>query len=218
MNYKGIYDRLVKRGKSRRTKTVGWGAWHRHHIVPRHVGGSNDSTNLTKLQVKEHRLAHLLLYKIYGRWEDELAYKMLRGVIKDVWECPKYRERMSKVVAQNLSNVDRVKAGRLAGIAARRTLHLTLCNPEVRNKAVVALREWVALNPTKAAAKASVMHTDAAVSNMARSRSKYIVIAPDGVEYLSTRDAAEATGHGSKNITNWIIRGHYGWSRRLKTL
>lgn len=58
MNYKGIYDRLVKRGKSRRTKTVGWGAWHRHHIVPRHAGGSNDSTNLTRLQVKEHRLAH----------------------------------------------------------------------------------------------------------------------------------------------------------------
>lgn len=53
---------------------------------------------------------------------------------------------------------------------------------------------------------------------MARGKSKYIVIAPDGVEYLSTRDAAEATGHGNKSITNWIIRGHYGWSRRLKTL
>jgi hypothetical protein len=33
----------------------------RHHIIPRSLGGSNDSTNLVKLTAKEHRLVHILL-------------------------------------------------------------------------------------------------------------------------------------------------------------
>jgi 5-methylcytosine-specific restriction endonuclease McrA len=33
----------------------------RHHIIPRSLGGSNNSTNLVKLTAKEHRLVHILL-------------------------------------------------------------------------------------------------------------------------------------------------------------
>lgn len=36
-----------------------------HHIVPRCLGGSDDDTNLVKLTVREHFIAHQLLYRIH---------------------------------------------------------------------------------------------------------------------------------------------------------
>ena len=36
-----------------------------HHIIPRCIGGSDDSSNLVELTAREHFIAHLLLCKIY---------------------------------------------------------------------------------------------------------------------------------------------------------
>ena len=54
---------------------------HKHHIIPRHAGGSNDPSNLKELTTEEHALAHKKLFFIYGRWQDELAYLALEGQI-----------------------------------------------------------------------------------------------------------------------------------------
>ena len=54
---------------------------HKHHIVPRHAGGSNDPSNLKELTIEEHALAHKKLFFIYGRWQDELAYQRLENQI-----------------------------------------------------------------------------------------------------------------------------------------
>ena len=218
MNYKLIYDTLMKRGKTRRTKRTGWGAWHKHHIVPKHMGGDNSAANLTKLQVKEHRLAHKLLYKIHNKREDYVAYSCLGSTYENMWDSPTYREYMLPKVTNNLTKVDRKLAGERAGTVAMRTIHKTLLNPEVRKDAVDALRVWVANNPEAAAAKASAMHTEEAVLNMSATKSKYIMIDPQGNEYMSTKEASIRTGVKLKSITNWTIRGHYGWSRKLKVL
>ena len=54
---------------------------HKHHIIPRHAGGSNDPSNLVELTTEQHALAHKKLFFIYGRWQDELAYLGLSGMI-----------------------------------------------------------------------------------------------------------------------------------------
>ena len=54
---------------------------HKHHIIPRHAGGSNDPSNIIELTVEEHALAHKKLYDQYGRWQDEVAYLTLSGQI-----------------------------------------------------------------------------------------------------------------------------------------
>ena len=36
--------------------------YHVHHIVPRHMGGTDNPENLVKLTVEEHAMAHLKLY------------------------------------------------------------------------------------------------------------------------------------------------------------
>jgi hypothetical protein len=54
---------------------------HKHHIIPRHAGGSNDSSNIKLLTIPDHAEAHRLLFEQHGRWQDEVAYRMLSGQI-----------------------------------------------------------------------------------------------------------------------------------------
>ena len=55
--------------------------YHTHHIIPKHMGGSDDPSNLIKLTIEEHAEAHKVLYETYGCWQDELAWKGLSGQI-----------------------------------------------------------------------------------------------------------------------------------------
>lgn len=52
---------------------------HIHHIVPRHMGGTDDPTNLVELSKQEHAEAHLKLYEEHGKLEDLGAYYLLSG-------------------------------------------------------------------------------------------------------------------------------------------
>lgn len=54
---------------------------HKHHIIPRHMGGTDDPSNLVELTVEEHAEAHRLLYEQHGTWQDLVAWKALSGQI-----------------------------------------------------------------------------------------------------------------------------------------
>lgn len=53
--------------------------YHNHHIIPRHVGGTDDPSNLIRLTIPEHADAHRVLWEEHGRIEDKLAWLMLSG-------------------------------------------------------------------------------------------------------------------------------------------
>ena len=53
--------------------------YHEHHIIPRHMGGGNEPSNLVKVSVEEHAELHLALYLEYGKLEDWYAYNALSG-------------------------------------------------------------------------------------------------------------------------------------------
>lgn len=61
MNYKKIYDSLIERSKNR----VIEGYVEKHHIIPKCLGGSDDSDNIAILTPEEHYVAHQLLVKLY---------------------------------------------------------------------------------------------------------------------------------------------------------
>jgi len=54
---------------------------HKHHIIPKHMGGTNDPENLISLTPAEHAQAHQELYEKYGKMEDYLAWKGLSGIV-----------------------------------------------------------------------------------------------------------------------------------------
>lgn len=55
--------------------------YHVHHIIPKHMCGTDDPSNLVKLTIQEHADAHKLLYEQYGHWEDQIAWLGLAGLI-----------------------------------------------------------------------------------------------------------------------------------------
>lgn len=54
---------------------------HKHHIIPKHMGGTNDPENIKALSIEEHAEAHRLLYEEHGKIEDRLAWLGLSGMI-----------------------------------------------------------------------------------------------------------------------------------------
>lgn len=51
--------------------------FHNHHIVPRHMGGTDHRSNILKVNVALHAFLHKLLWEEHGCWQDELAWRML---------------------------------------------------------------------------------------------------------------------------------------------
>ena len=55
--------------------------YHKHHIIPKHMGGTDDPSNLVELTVEEHALAHKKLYERYNKPEDFAAWQGLSGMM-----------------------------------------------------------------------------------------------------------------------------------------
>lgn len=58
MDYIRIYNELITKAQIRETPDE---YYERHHIVPTSLGGANCYSNIVRLTLKEHKLAHLLL-------------------------------------------------------------------------------------------------------------------------------------------------------------
>jgi hypothetical protein len=54
---------------------------HKHHIIPKHIGGSDDPANLEMLSIEGHAEAHKVLWNTHGLIQDYLAWKGLAGLI-----------------------------------------------------------------------------------------------------------------------------------------
>jgi hypothetical protein len=75
---------------------------HKHHIIPRHMGGSDDPANLILLTIEEHAEAHRILYETYNKIEDKRAWlglaKIMSGeeIISEILRQPKSDEWKQK--------------------------------------------------------------------------------------------------------------------------
>lgn len=76
MNYQLHYDRLIERARSRMKPD---GYTERHHVLPRYLGGGNESNNLVHLTAREHYIAHLLWAKITDHEKAWLAVGRMAG-------------------------------------------------------------------------------------------------------------------------------------------
>ena len=75
--YSSIYHNLCEDRKKLKQLYIPYSNLHRHHIIPKHSGGLDDENNYTYLTVREHIIAHFLLWKIYKNPNDLRSMKML---------------------------------------------------------------------------------------------------------------------------------------------
>lgn len=54
---------------------------HKHHIIPRHMGGTDDAANIVEVTVEQHALLHKQLWEDLGYQEDYIAWRCLSGQI-----------------------------------------------------------------------------------------------------------------------------------------
>lgn len=54
---------------------------HIHHIIPKHIGGTDEPSNLVELTLEEHIEVHRKMYEEHGRWQDYCAWQALSGRI-----------------------------------------------------------------------------------------------------------------------------------------
>ena len=77
MYYYTLYNKLCQSRKCNKIKYKKGSGLHKHHIIPKHNGGNDDISNLTYLTIREHIIAHFLLWKIHKLPNDLRAMKML---------------------------------------------------------------------------------------------------------------------------------------------
>ena len=78
---------------------------HKHHIIPRHMGGTDDPANLIELTVEEHAKAHKKLYEEHGRWQDYYAWKGLAGLISSQEVVRAVQSKANSVPKPHLSKL-----------------------------------------------------------------------------------------------------------------
>jgi len=81
---------------------------HKHHIIPKHAGGTDEPENLVELTIEEHAKAHYDLYLKYGQLQDRRAYEGLaklkskQEIVHEILRQPKSEEHRKKISAAHM--------------------------------------------------------------------------------------------------------------------
>jgi hypothetical protein len=81
--------------------------YHKHHKIPKYLGGDDSPENIIELTIEEHAEEHRILYEKYGNIEDMLAWKGLLGLITK-------EEILSVIYEENGRRLGKSNAGKPA--------------------------------------------------------------------------------------------------------
>tara|TARA_R100000951_G_scaffold25721_1_gene21852 strand:+ start:181 stop:687 length:507 start_codon:yes stop_codon:yes gene_type:complete len=74
---------------------------HKHHIIPRYSGGSDDASNLVELTPTQHSMWHYAEYLRKGNIEDWCASRMILGDVNK----PEFRKNASRLGNQRIKQL-----------------------------------------------------------------------------------------------------------------
>ena len=69
-----LLNKMQKQNQTLKNPTL-----QKHHIIPKHWGGPDESWNIISLSVEDHAYAHKLLFENYKNYYDLSAASMLQG-------------------------------------------------------------------------------------------------------------------------------------------
>jgi hypothetical protein len=99
---------------------------HLHHIIPKHMSGTDDPSNLIELTVEEHAEAHRILFEKYGKWQDKVAWKALSGNIGKEEILTEFYKNLNKgrvVSAETREKMAAAKRGKKISEAHKKALN-----------------------------------------------------------------------------------------------
>ena len=126
---------------------------HTHHIIPKHMGGTNDKSNLVELTVRQHALAHKKLYKKYGHWQDKLAYESLLK-LKDRHEITKEIQRRTGLMSKGRKLSEQAKRNISQGM-----IGIVHTESHKRKTAETLSQEWIVTEPNGKVKLVKNLHT-----------------------------------------------------------
>lgn len=77
---------------------------HKHHIIPKHMGGTDDPSNLVEVSIEEHIELHKQLWEQLGNWQDYLAWQGLSG-----------RIGKEEIIREKIINSNKKRKGQICG-------------------------------------------------------------------------------------------------------
>jgi hypothetical protein len=95
--------------------------YHLHHIVPKHAGGTDDPSNLVRVNVAMHAFLHKLRYEETGDKWDKIAYEALGGQITRAEAAAEARREFTLQNPNHHSNAGKKGGKAPASVKAKNT-------------------------------------------------------------------------------------------------
>lgn len=118
---------------------------HKHHIIPKHRGGTDDPSNIVEVTPTQHAMFHFCEWSLWGDYKDFCAYKMILGDVKN----PEFRSARNKAFKSIIleggrkwreKNQDKVKASGIKGNKSQRE--------KFKNEGrTIAEQKWIVTTP-----------------------------------------------------------------------
>ena len=80
---------------------------HKHHIIPRYMGGTDAPDNLVEVTVEQHAMYHFCNYQLWNNEQDKIAWRALSSQISFA-EAQYEAHRLGGIKANQIFN-DRMK-------------------------------------------------------------------------------------------------------------
>lgn len=214
-----IYDRFINKY---RNQVINTGEYtEKHHIVPKHMGGTDEESNMITLTYRQHTLAHLLLYRVFKRKEDKFAYRLMRGLDKDrkvaigtmIGEKHKDSGHIYRLGRKN------VESGFFASIRTKETCSAggKIGGAIARNTGqILSIRthDGSVLGGKRAGELATASNQ---IQSLGKYKGLYVLIDTQGNEYQHMFQLVEAVKIDKNKLIDWCKNKRFGYSRRLKT-
>lgn len=90
---------------------------HSHHKVPKHMGSSDDPSNIESVTIPEHAERHRILFETHGHWQDKLAWQGLskqitKEEITKQLQCAPKSEEWKQGMSERMKGVGNHRYGK----------------------------------------------------------------------------------------------------------
>lgn len=197
MNYSKLYNDIVLNRLNNPYK----GYTETHHILPKSMGGTNESSNLVKLSAREHFICHWLLYKIYKNQAMACAWN---AMCLDKFDA-RYTSHSFKYAREAHSKALSV-----------RNIGNSYASREFTEEHKKRISEGLKGKPKTKEHIANLRKPKSSTENMGKSHRKQVLCIETGKIYKSVKDASKQMGIHKDAISNCArgktkTSGGYTW-------